>query len=80
MCGVVAVRANGSTGNVWRGAGVRTVHVVHGFPLNLGNTCSAMAGISTGTYLLIPAYVGSAGLVTPSVRELVALLLAVCRY
>ena len=58
MCGVVAVRANGSTGNVWRGAGVRTVHVVHGFPLNLGNTCSAMAGISTGTYLLTPAYVG----------------------
>ena len=29
---VVAVRANGSTGSVWRGAGVRTVHVVHGFP------------------------------------------------
>ena len=32
VCGVVAVRANGSTGSVWRGAGVRTVHVVHGFP------------------------------------------------
>ena len=56
--------------SVWRGPGVRSVHVVHGFPLNLGNTCSAMAGISTGTYLLTPAYAGSAGLVTPSVREL----------
>ena len=66
--------ANGSAGSVWRGVGVHTVYVVH------GTTCSAMAGISTGTYQLTPAYVGSAGLVTPSVRELVALLLAVCRY
>ena len=41
------------------------------------SSCDVMAGISTGTYLLTPAYVGSAGLVTPSVRELVALLLAV---
>ena len=36
MCGVVAVRANGSTGSVWRGASVRTVYVVHGFPLIWG--------------------------------------------
>ena len=61
MCAVPAVRANGSAGGVWRGVGVRTVHVVH--------------------VVLTPANVGSAGLqVTPSVRELVALLLAVCRY
>ena len=26
MYGVLAVRANGSTGSVWRGVGVRTVH------------------------------------------------------
>ena len=39
-----------------------------------------IAGISIGTYLLTPAYVGSVVLVTPSVRELVALLLAVCSY
>ena len=40
MCGALAVRAKGSTGSVWRGggggAGVRSVHVVHGFPGNLG--------------------------------------------
>ena len=77
---VVAVRTNGSNGSVWKGAGVCAVHVVHGFPRNLGTTCSAMAGISTGIFILTPAYVGSAGLVTPSVRELVALLLAVCMH
>ena len=60
MCGVSAVRANGSAGGVWRGVGVRTVHVVH--------------------VVMTPANVGSAGLVTPSVRELMALLLAVCKY
>ena len=32
VCGVVAVRAIGSTGSVWSSVGVRTVHVVHGFP------------------------------------------------
>ena len=66
--------------SVLRGAGVRSVHVVHGFPCYLGTTCSTMAGISTGTYLLAPAYVGSAGLVTPAMRELVALLLPLCGY
>ena len=41
------------------------------------SSCSsydAMASISTGTYLLTPAYVGSAGLGTPSVRELLVAL------
>ena len=32
QCRVVAVRTNGSNGSVWRGAGVCSVHVVHGFP------------------------------------------------
>ena len=36
VCGALSVTANGSTGSVWRGAGVRSVHVVHGFPRNLG--------------------------------------------
>ena len=37
MCGALAVRAKGSTGSsVWRGVGVRSVHVVHGVPRNLG--------------------------------------------
>ena len=36
VCGALSVTANGSTGIVWRGAGVRSVHVVHGFPRNLG--------------------------------------------
>ena len=31
MCGVVAVKASGSTASVWSRVGVRTVHVVHGF-------------------------------------------------
>ena len=32
MFRVVAVRTNGSNGSVWRGAGVCSVLVVHGFP------------------------------------------------
>ena len=46
---VVGRRANGSTGSVWRGAGVRTVHVVHGLWL----------ASSLASYLLTPACVGT---------------------
>ena len=32
MCVALAVKGNGSTGNVWGGPGVHKVHVLHGFP------------------------------------------------
>ena len=63
MCGALAVRAKGSTGSLWRGggAGVRSVHVVHGFPRKFGDcliACCVAAGISTGIIPIDPCVCG----------------------